>query len=91
MLKNIIKGAPGMTSKWPPTAHNIRNESVQTFVPYQLFNLIAVCIGAAEEPSLTSYANVDDDMCNKILSISQDIIYLASKVKNRLQSLFHSV
>ena len=42
-----------------------------------------MCIGAAEEPSLTSYANVDDDTCNKILSISQDIIYLASKGKKQ--------
>jgi hypothetical protein len=83
MLKNIIKDAPRMTSKWPPTANEIRNEGVEKFVPYQLFNLIAVCIGATEEPSLTFYADVDDDTRNKILSIGQDIIYLASKGKKQ--------
>lgn len=90
MLKNIIKDAPRMTSKWPPTANEIRNEGVEKFVPYQLFNLIAVCIGATEEPSLTFYADVDDDTRNKFLSISvKTLSTLPQKVKNRPPSLFH--
>lgn len=62
---------------WPPTADNVNLETAEVVVPPSLFNLLAWITNASEEVEFDKYVTVTDDKKRKILSIAQDIIFLA--------------
>ena len=79
ILKRLLSDSPGMACPWPPTAENLNVSDAKSVVPVELYNLIAWIIGATEEPTLDCYVAIADDVNLKVLSICQDIVYLASK------------
>ncbi|KAJ8030514.1 hypothetical protein HOLleu_26961 [Holothuria leucospilota] len=83
IIRNAVKDAPSMTGPWPPTSDDLSLESAKELVPAKLFNLMAWCTGATEEPSLTAYVEVSDEHYVRLMSLCQDIIYLASKGKKQ--------
>ena len=78
-MKRLLSDSPGMACPWPPTAENLNVSDAKSVVPVELYNLIAWIIGATEEPTLDCYVAIADDVNLKVLSICQDIVYLASK------------
>ncbi|XP_034082274.1 uncharacterized protein LOC117552764 [Gymnodraco acuticeps] len=78
-FKRLLSDTPGMSCPWPPTSENVNVTESQTVVPIGLYNLLSWIIGATEEPTLDHYVNIDDDVHLKVLSVCQDIVYLASK------------
>ncbi|XP_034076536.1 uncharacterized protein LOC117549056 [Gymnodraco acuticeps] len=78
-LKRLLSDTPGMSCPWPPTSENVNVTESQTVVPIGLYNLLSWIIGSTEEPTLDHYVNIDDDVHLKVLSVCQDIVYLASK------------
>ncbi|XP_071958032.1 uncharacterized protein [Antedon mediterranea] len=79
IVNNAIKSNKGMQSEWPPRAADINDVDISEIVPYELFTLIAKCVGAAEDTIQTSFSDVTEETRTKILSICQDILYLAWK------------
>ena len=78
-LKRLLNDTPGMSCPWPPTSEDLNVTQSQTVVPIGLYNLVRWIIGATEEPTLDHYVNIDDEVHLKVLSVCQDIVYLASK------------
>ena len=68
-----------MSCPWLPTSENLNVTEAQTVVPLALYNLVRWIIGASEEPTLDNFVNIADDLHLKVLSVCQDIVYLASK------------
>ena len=68
-------------SGWPPKETDLTTEAASKIVPPQLFNFIAWCVGASDEVLEEDCVTVSEDVRRKILSISQDLIYLSSKGK----------
>lgn len=68
-----------MLCPWPPTSENLNVTEAQTVVPLALYNLVNWIIGASEEPTLDHFVDIADDLHLKVLSVCQDIVYLASK------------
>lgn len=79
LLKRLLSDSPGMSCPWPPTAEDFNVTKAQTVVPLELYNLVSWIVGATEEPTLDHFVNIADDMDLKVLSVCQDIVYLASK------------
>ena len=84
-LKRHLSDTPGMSCPWPPTSETLNVTEAQTVVPLALYNVVSWILGATEEPTLDHYVNIADDLHLKVLSVCQDIVYLASK--GRKQSL----
>lgn len=79
ILKMLLCDSPGMTCPWPPTSDDLNVSEAKSVVPLELYNLISWIIGATEEPTLAHYVDIPDDLNLKVISICQDIVYLASK------------
>ena len=79
ILKRHLSDTPGMSCPWLPTSENLNVTEAQTVVPLALYNLVNWIIGAPEEPTLDNFVNIADDLHLKVLSVCQDIVYLASK------------
>ena len=78
-LRNIINEVKP-TMPWPPTSEHLNKKTAETLVPCSLHNFIAWTVGASEEPAaFENFVQVTPSTHNKLLSISQDIISLASK------------
>lgn len=77
-LKNAIKGAPGMDSSWPPSAVDLSTDQVLKMVPIVLFNFIAWTLGFSDYPEMSSRLELEDSHMTKVLSICQDMLYIAS-------------
>ncbi|PIK38209.1 hypothetical protein BSL78_24948 [Apostichopus japonicus] len=70
---------------WPPTKDDLKLENAEALVPHQLYNFLAWTVSASDEPNNESKVScVDTESHRKILAISQDIMYLASKGKTQL-------
>lgn len=78
ILKHIIKDAPANSSSWPPIGSELTVDSAMQMVPMELFNFLSWCVGASDDASVNSFVDVPDNIKLKILSISQDILFLAS-------------
>ena len=72
-----------MPCSWPPTGCDLTLETAASMVPTELFNFLAWSIGVSEEPELSEYVDVLDSVKRKLLSIAQDILYLASNGKKQ--------
>lgn len=70
-----------MSSPWPPTSNDLNVRAAESIVPVELYNLLAWCIGASNEPTIAEKVSVSDEIHLKLLSICQDIVYLSSKGK----------
>ena len=79
ILKGLISDPPGMTCPWPPTSDDLNVNEAKSVVPHELFNLISWIIDATEEPTLSCYVNIPDEINLKVISICHDNVYLMSK------------
>ena len=79
ILKRLLNESPGMKCPWPPTSEDLNVSEAKSVVPVELFNVISWIVGATEEPTLDSYVDIPEDVNLKVLSVCQDIVYLASK------------
>ena len=50
IVKNAIKQCPGMNTPWPPTSTDLNCDSAAAVVPVELYNFLAWCVGASDEP-----------------------------------------
>ena len=73
-----VTSSPGMQTEWPPFSSDLNNTEALKVVPVELHNLIAWCVGASDDPILDHRVGVEDDTYARLLSICQDIVYLAS-------------
>lgn len=69
---------------WPPSASDLDLEKCKNMIPTSLYNFIAILVGAVEEPTDMSakYIIADHQLCKRVTSISQDLMYLESKGAN---------
>ena len=56
-------------------------KAAEDMIPMELFNFLAWLIGASDDPTLNQHVHVSDGLKRKIISISQDILYLSSNGK----------
>ena len=79
MISLILKVIQSVT-QWPPLASDLSVDALWNIVPYQLYNLLAWMTGLCDEfspdPNYVSVERHTDKL--KLLSICQDVIYLAS-------------
>ena len=78
LLKCAIKNSPGMNAPWPPTSNDFTIEAARSVVPVELFNLVSWISGASEDATIESYVDIPENLAPKVLSLCQDIVYLAS-------------
>jgi hypothetical protein len=78
IVKNAIKQCPGMNTPWPPTSTDLNCDSAAAVVPVELYNFLAWCVGASDEPCHDCFVETESDSRNKLISICQDVVYLAS-------------
>lgn len=57
-------------------------ENVKKIVPCELFNFLAWICGFSSEPTLMHHVNIDSKKSAKLMSITQDLINLASGGRN---------
>lgn len=76
LKKTIQQVRPSMP--WPPTAATLNLQEAERTVPPLLLNFLAWAIGASEEPDTEKMVELSAPIQRRLLSISQDIIYLAS-------------
>lgn len=77
-LQNAIKGARAMDSSWPPSSVDLSTTQVLKMVPIVLFNFIAWILGFSDYPEMSSHLKLEDSHMTKVLSICQDMLYVAS-------------
>ena len=66
---------------WPPLASDITGENVKKMVPLRLFNFMAWLLGFSDDPEDAEYIALEDKTTAKILSLCQDLVYVANKGK----------
>eukprot|EP00057_Strongylocentrotus_purpuratus_P028770 XP_011683244.1 PREDICTED: uncharacterized protein LOC105447183 [Strongylocentrotus purpuratus] len=79
VLKKEIEDIPKETMPWPPNSFHLNQDKAESIVPVKLYNFLAWMTGLSEEPTDDKFVHVSEDKHRRILSISQDVIYLASK------------
>lgn len=77
-LQNAIREAQAMDSSWPPLSVDLSTTQVLKMVPIVLFNFIAWILGFSDCPEMSSHVKLEDPRKTKVLSICQDILYIAS-------------
>ena len=77
-LQNAIKGAQAMDSSWPPLSVDLSTNQVPKIVPIVLYNFIAWILSFSDDPEISSHLKLEDSRKTKVLSICQDILYIAS-------------
>ena len=63
-----------MRTPWPPTAADLNSDTAAAMIPVKLYNLLAWCVGASEEPTLVNAVYTETDCYIKLISICQDIV-----------------
>ena len=64
---------------WPPTSSELTLESARTIVSSKLYNFLAWVVGASDDPEEEEKVKIGAAEDRRILTICQDIIYLATK------------
>lgn len=72
--KNVSSDKP-----WLPTAVHLSLSKAKGIVHHHLYNFLAWVVGASSEPEESKFVSVSDEQHQKLLSIAQDILYMASK------------
>ncbi|XDV11366.1 hypothetical protein PO909_000329 [Leuciscus waleckii] len=81
IVQQVMQAISGMTMPWPPLSTDLNIDAADTMVPVELYNLIAWCTGASDEPVFDKKVQLPEDTNRRLLSICQDIVYLASSGK----------
>ncbi|KAK7467983.1 hypothetical protein BaRGS_00036789 [Batillaria attramentaria] len=77
-VRNAVKQAPPFKpSTWPPPAEEMTEERIVSLVPPVLFNMLAWICGLSSEPQVDQ-VDVEPEARRRILSIAQDILFLAN-------------
>ena len=82
-IRSMIEKCDSLKN-WPPTAEDLTLNACKKVVPAGLFNFLAWCIGASNDICCDNFVNVACDVERKLLSLSQDIISVASKGRKLL-------
>ena len=77
-LQNAIKGRQAMDSSWPPLSVDLPTTQVLKMVPIVLFNCIAWILGFSDYPEMSLHLKLEDPHKTKVLSVCQDVLYIAS-------------
>lgn len=81
-LRNSLREAPALLKDiWPPRASDLSMETSEKMIPIAMYNMLAWIIGASDDPQLESFVKVKESDHQKLVSITQDIIYIQSKCK----------
>jgi len=84
-LKNAVMDTTNSTTlPWPPTSGDLTMDAARQIVPTMLYNFLAWVVGASDDPEGVNRVKVGDVQDHRILTIAQDIIYLATKGKTML-------
>ena len=73
---------PKLDFRWPPLALDPTMDNIKKVVPCGIFNTMAWICGLSTEPTLDSYVDIDGKESAKLMSISQDLVGLASAQRN---------
>ncbi|PIK44379.1 hypothetical protein BSL78_18773 [Apostichopus japonicus] len=73
---------------WPPAAEDLTIQKTKELVPHCLFNFLAWLTGAADEPEDAKFVAVSNENEKKLLSIAQDILFIAKGGKQPLPKHF---
>lgn len=82
ILQKKMNETPTLNLPWPPLASDLTMDNVRTVVPCELFNLLAWMCGFSSEPTLTHHVEIDSKKSAKLMSITQDLVNLASGGRN---------
>lgn len=82
-IRSMIEKCDSLKN-WPPRAEDLTLDACKKVVPAGLFNFLAWCIGASNDICCDNFVNVACDVERKLLSLSQDIIFVASKGRKLL-------
>ena len=80
-LKNLLYNNKGINVVWPPDSHDLPIVEATKSIPSRLFNFIAWIVGFSVEPVEESKVSISVSETCKVISIAQDLVYLASKGK----------
>lgn len=80
-LKNLLNNNKGISVVWPPDSHDLSMEEATKSIPSRLFNFIAWMLGFSVEPVEESKVSISHSETCKVVSIAQDLVYIASKGK----------
>ncbi|XP_035998993.1 uncharacterized protein LOC118564555 [Fundulus heteroclitus] len=80
-IRMLISETQGLQNIWPPTACDLNIQSAERFVPPQLYNLLAWITNASSDIPISSsdFVCCSKEIHLKLLSLCQDILYLASR------------
>ena len=82
LLRTKIKSSPVFNTPWPPRAVDITKENAEKIVSPILFNVLAWICGFSDEPQLDDYVIVKDSQHCKLMTIAQDLLFVASSGQN---------
>ena len=85
-LRNVLRDCDN-SSVWPPTNAHLTSEHAKQIVPVPLYNMLAWVVGVSDEFCVEKFVESSDENNRKLVSISQDILYLSSK--GRIQTPKH--
>ncbi|XP_072180614.1 uncharacterized protein [Diadema setosum] len=78
-LKKEIEDIPTQTMQWPPDSTHLTLGTAEKIVPTKLYNFLSWMVGFNEDPEGDKFVTLPEEQHRRILSLSQDIIYLTSK------------
>ncbi|XP_038063921.1 uncharacterized protein LOC119734467 [Patiria miniata] len=64
---------------WPPTSSDLTLYTAQQIIPPKLFNFLAWVAGCSDVPKEDEFVEVGEGETRRILTLAQDVIYLATK------------
>ncbi|XP_072027761.1 LOW QUALITY PROTEIN: uncharacterized protein [Amphiura filiformis] len=80
-LKTIMKQPNIAKLPWPPSTSDVTLSRSEEIVPTPLYNFLAWSTGLSDDPKGRFRVEVDPDGHRKLLSVSQDLLYLSSRGK----------
>lgn len=82
IVRNKLQNTPDLKVPWPPLASDLTVENSKKIIPVAMFNMLAwICGFSLEEPQIKDYIILEDRHTCKLLSVAQDLIYVASDGK----------
>ena len=83
IIKSSLDQCQGLNCPWPPTSDDLTPTVAKAIIPVELYNMVAWITGGSDEPTLKEHVNLTDESELKVVSLCQDILYLASKGKQQ--------
>ena len=79
IIKRAINQGSGLLCPWPPTSDDLTVTAAKSVIPIELYNVMAWITGGSDEPTMENYVTLTEEADLKVLSLCQDVVYLASK------------